>query len=79
MLGADSSDVEVELAAARHQPEELEQLLARTKFSKRELQSLYRSFKSVSWGGPHPQRSCTRAVASPVPTSLPGVSQRPCG
>ncbi|NWS49589.1 CSEN protein, partial [Probosciger aterrimus] len=37
---------ELELAAARHQPEELEQLLARTKFSKRELRSLYRGFKS---------------------------------
>ncbi|NXD73002.1 CSEN protein, partial [Eolophus roseicapillus] len=43
---ADSGDAELELAAARHQPEELEQLLARTKFSKRELRSLYRGFKS---------------------------------
>uniref|UniRef100_A0A8V5HHP6 Uncharacterized protein n=1 Tax=Melopsittacus undulatus TaxID=13146 RepID=A0A8V5HHP6_MELUD len=39
-------EVEVELAAARHQPEELEQLLAQTKFSKRELRFLYRGFKS---------------------------------
>ncbi|XP_030365890.1 calsenilin [Strigops habroptila] len=42
----DGGDAELELAAARHQPEELEQLLARTKFSKRELRSLYRGFKS---------------------------------
>ncbi|KFO79462.1 Calsenilin, partial [Cuculus canorus] len=37
---------EVELAVIRHQPEELEELLARTKFSKTELQSLYRGFKN---------------------------------
>ncbi|XP_061299375.1 uncharacterized protein LOC133263563 isoform X1 [Pezoporus flaviventris] len=42
----DGGDVEVELAAARHQPEELEELLARTKFSRRELRALYRGFKS---------------------------------
>lgn len=37
--------------AARHHPEGLEQLLARTQFTKRELQSLYRGFKNVSRGG----------------------------
>ncbi|XP_069733524.1 calsenilin [Phaenicophaeus curvirostris] len=42
----DSGDAEVELSVVRHQPEELEQLLARTKFSKMELQSLYRGFKN---------------------------------
>ncbi|NXS61171.1 CSEN protein, partial [Brachypteracias leptosomus] len=41
---------ELELSAVRHQPEGLEQLLAQTKFSKPELQSLYRGFKNVSWG-----------------------------
>ncbi|NXL39736.1 CSEN protein, partial [Glaucidium brasilianum] len=43
---ADSGDVEVELSAVRHQPEGLEQLLAQTKFTKKELQSLYRGFKN---------------------------------
>ncbi|XP_038016371.1 calsenilin-like isoform X5 [Motacilla alba alba] len=42
----DSGDADVELPSARHQPEGLEQLLARTKFTKPELQSLYRGFKS---------------------------------
>uniref|UniRef100_A0A8D0FAL5 Potassium voltage-gated channel interacting protein 3 n=1 Tax=Strix occidentalis caurina TaxID=311401 RepID=A0A8D0FAL5_STROC len=41
-----SGDVEVELSAVRHQPEGLEQLLAQTKFTKKELQSLYRGFKN---------------------------------
>uniref|UniRef100_A0A8C8B343 Potassium voltage-gated channel interacting protein 3 n=2 Tax=Strigidae TaxID=30459 RepID=A0A8C8B343_9STRI len=45
-LPADSGDVEVELSAVRHQPEGLEQLLAQTKFTKKELQSLYRGFKN---------------------------------
>lgn len=35
----------------RHQPEGLEQLQAQTKFTKKELQSLYRGFKSVSAQG----------------------------
>ncbi|XP_037227531.1 calsenilin isoform X1 [Falco rusticolus] len=47
----DSGDAELELSAVRHQPEGLEQLLARTKFTKKELQSLYRGFKNVSAGG----------------------------
>ncbi|XP_041280631.1 calsenilin-like isoform X2 [Pyrgilauda ruficollis] len=42
----DSGDADVELPSARHHPEGLEQLLARTKFTKPELQSLYRGFKS---------------------------------
>ncbi|XP_048146226.1 calsenilin isoform X8 [Corvus hawaiiensis] len=42
----DSSDAEVELPSIRHQPEGLEQLLARTNFTKTELQSLYRGFKN---------------------------------
>lgn len=48
---ADSSDGDLELSAVRHQPEGLEQLQAQTKFSKKELQSLYRGFKSVSAQG----------------------------
>lgn len=32
----------------RHQPEGLDQLQAQTKFTKKELQSLYRGFKNVS-------------------------------
>eukprot|EP00076_Gallus_gallus_P012113 XP_015128749.2 calsenilin isoform X3 [Gallus gallus] len=43
---ADSCDADVELSAARHQPEALEQLQAHTKFTKKELQSLYRGFKN---------------------------------
>ncbi|XP_053856514.1 calsenilin [Vidua macroura] len=42
----DSGDADVELPTTRHQPEGLEQLLARTKFTKTELQSLYRGFKN---------------------------------
>ncbi|XP_064897208.1 calsenilin isoform X3 [Columba livia] len=42
----DAGDTDLELSAARHQPEELEKLLARTKFTKAELQALYRGFKS---------------------------------
>ncbi|KFV71978.1 Calsenilin, partial [Dryobates pubescens] len=36
----------LELCTVRHQPEALERLLARTKFSKQELQALYRGFKN---------------------------------
>ncbi|NXE30927.1 CSEN protein, partial [Ardeotis kori] len=43
---ADGGDAELELSAVRHQPEELERLLAQTKFTKKELQSLYRGFKN---------------------------------
>ncbi|KAM6040585.1 calsenilin isoform 2-T3 [Chlamydotis macqueenii] len=42
----DGGDAELELSAVRHRPEELERLLARTKFTKKELQSLYRGFKN---------------------------------
>uniref|UniRef100_A0A803TC66 EF-hand domain-containing protein n=2 Tax=Anolis carolinensis TaxID=28377 RepID=A0A803TC66_ANOCA len=43
---ADSSDSELELSTIRHQPEGLDQLQLLTKFSKKELQSLYRGFKN---------------------------------
>ncbi|KAK1332822.1 hypothetical protein QTO34_006353 [Cnephaeus nilssonii] len=49
----DSSDSELELSMVRHQPEGLEQLQAQTKFTKMELQSLYRGFKNreeSGWG-----------------------------
>ncbi|KAM8785332.1 calsenilin isoform 2-T2 [Rhynchonycteris naso] len=42
----DSSDSELQLSMVRHQPEGLEQLQAQTKFTKKELQSLYRVFKN---------------------------------
>ncbi|XP_059515105.1 calsenilin isoform X3 [Myotis daubentonii] len=42
----DTSDTELELSMVRHQPEGLEQLQAQTKFTKMELQSLYRGFKN---------------------------------
>ncbi|KAF6270435.1 potassium voltage-gated channel interacting protein 3 [Rhinolophus ferrumequinum] len=45
-LAQDSSDSELELSMVRHQPEGLEQLQAQTKFTKKELQSLYRGFKN---------------------------------
>ncbi|XP_059117346.1 calsenilin isoform X2 [Peromyscus eremicus] len=41
-----SSDSELELSTVRHQPEGLDQLQALTKFTKKELQSLYRGFKN---------------------------------
>nr|AAK53711.1 KCHIP4.2 [Homo sapiens] len=44
--GSDSSDSELELSTVRHQPEGLDQLQAQTKFTKKELQSLYRGFKN---------------------------------
>ncbi|KFP70972.1 Calsenilin, partial [Acanthisitta chloris] len=43
---ADTTDPDVELPTIRHQPEALEHLLARTSFTKTELQTLYRSFKN---------------------------------
>lgn len=52
----DSSDSDLELSTVRHQPEGLDQLQAQTKFTRKELQSLYRGFKNVRpaagcWGG----------------------------
>ncbi|NXA44218.1 CSEN protein, partial [Eudromia elegans] len=43
---ADGAEADVELAAVRHQPEGLARLQAQTRFSKTELQSLYRGFKA---------------------------------
>lgn len=43
----DSADAELELAMVRHQPEGLDKLQAQTKFTRKELQSLYRGFKNV--------------------------------
>ena len=60
----DGSDSELELSAVRHQPEGLDQLQAQTKFTKKELQSLYRGFKNVSAPHPHLQ-------AWPWPPALP--------
>lgn len=55
---SDSSDSELELSTVRHQPEGLDQLQAQTKFTKKELQSLYRGFKNVSVPvSPCPHRS----------------------
>ncbi|XP_041089389.1 calsenilin-like isoform X3 [Polyodon spathula] len=44
--GPDSSESDLELSTVRHQPEGLDQLQAQTKFTKKELQSLYRGFKN---------------------------------
>lgn len=46
----DSVEDELELSAVRHRPEGLEQLEAQTRFSRKELQILYRGFKNVSEG-----------------------------
>ncbi|XP_041914793.1 calsenilin-like isoform X1 [Alosa sapidissima] len=42
----DISESELELATVRHQPEGLDQLQSQTKFTRKELQSLYRGFKN---------------------------------
>ncbi|KAK9968165.1 hypothetical protein ABG768_002502 [Culter alburnus] len=44
--GSNSVDSDLELSMVRHQPEGLEQLQAQTKFTRKELQSLYRGFKN---------------------------------
>ena len=61
----DSSDSELELSTVRHQPEGLDQLQAQTKFTKKELQSLYRGFKNVS--APHLPRRGPDPPGFPVP------------
>lgn len=43
----DISESELEMATVRHQPEGLDQLQTQTKFTRKELQSLYRGFKNV--------------------------------
>uniref|UniRef100_A0A3B4X943 Kv channel-interacting protein 4 n=1 Tax=Seriola lalandi dorsalis TaxID=1841481 RepID=A0A3B4X943_SERLL len=45
-LNTDSVEDELELSAVRHRPEGLEQLEAQTRFSRKELQILYRGFKN---------------------------------
>lgn len=45
---SDSVEDELELSAVRHRPEGLQQLEAQTRFSRKELQILYRGFKNVS-------------------------------
>lgn len=49
LYSTDSTEDELELSAVRHRPEGLEQLEAQTRFSRKELQILYRGFKNVSW------------------------------
>lgn len=48
LLLTDSVEDELEMATVCHRPEGLEQLEAQTKFTKKELQILYRGFKNVS-------------------------------
>lgn len=45
---ADSVEDEFELATVCHRPEGLDQLQEQTKFTRKELQVLYRGFKNVS-------------------------------
>lgn len=65
---SDSSDSELELSTVRHQPEGLDQLQAQTKFTKKELQSLYRGFKNVS---PHVPIG-VHGKTDHLPVSYPG-------
>lgn len=51
----------------RHQPEGLDQLQAQTKFTKKELQSLYRGFKNVS--ATHASGAGPDPPSPPVPGS----------
>ncbi|XP_038641627.1 calsenilin-like [Scyliorhinus canicula] len=44
--GADDGEIDEELSMMRHQPEGLDELQGRTKFTKKEIQSLYRGFKN---------------------------------
>lgn len=46
---ADSVEDEFELSTVCHRPEGLDQLQEQTKFTRKELQVLYRGFKNVSW------------------------------
>ncbi|EGW11515.1 Kv channel-interacting protein 4 [Cricetulus griseus] len=43
----DSVEDELEMATVRHRPEALELLEAQSKFTKKELQILYRGFKNL--------------------------------
>lgn len=56
---ADSVEDELEMATVRHRPEALELLEAQSKFTKKELQILYRGFKNVR----------TFFLTSPLPSS----------
>lgn len=47
-LLADSIEDEFELSTVCHRPEGLDQLQEQTKFTRKELQVLYRGFKNVS-------------------------------
>ncbi|XP_023701283.1 calsenilin-like isoform X4 [Paramormyrops kingsleyae] len=44
--GTEGSEIDLELSAARYQPQGLDKLAAQTKFTRKELQSLYRGFKN---------------------------------
>ena len=48
LYSADTVEDEMEMATVRHRPEALELLEAQSKFTKKELQILYRGFKNVS-------------------------------
>ncbi|XP_071883319.1 calsenilin isoform X5 [Anas platyrhynchos] len=77
----DSSDGDLELSAVRHQPEGLEQLQAQTKFTKKELQSLYRGFKSECPSGRVDEETFTLIYAQFFPQGgewgHPGVASPP--
>ncbi|XP_072342118.1 calsenilin-like isoform X5 [Scyliorhinus torazame] len=44
--GSDGDEIDEDLSMVRHQPEGLDELQGRTKFTKKEIQSLYRGFKN---------------------------------
>lgn len=59
-LPADSVEDEFELSTVSHRPEGLEQLQEQTKFTRKELQVLYRGFKNVSGGRSQLGKGCPR-------------------
>lgn len=66
---ADSVEDEFELSTVCHRPEGLEQLQEQTKFTRKELQVLYRGFKNVSSphssGAMHPLGKVLHPVVRP--------------
>lgn len=66
---ADSVEDEFELSTVCHRPEGLEQLQEQTKFTRKELQVLYRGFKNVSSplssGAMHPLGKILHPVVRP--------------
>ncbi|CAL8385273.1 unnamed protein product [Arctogadus glacialis] len=61
-MRCDSVEDELEQSAVRHRPEGLEQLEAQTRFSRKELQILYRGFKNYTVDAVHVEHVAGRAL-----------------